>query len=218
MPNLAIEDATSLEKIASLSTQPASTGAQLGEGNPGDEWRVTQVANHPSGATQSLVVGFHVGSPHTYDPQSSGAIVSINGQIDYQTRSDAQMGGGQALWAVAVRQNGTVYRGMGSIATGSPSAVWATHQQLVLTSTEFADVTGAPGNPDFSENGSTIEFGFVTANASGVGGPGRNTEVSYDNWSVTLATQSSVPALNPIGFGLLAVLMAAAGMSSVGRL
>lgn len=202
--------------VHSVDTGGSVTSTQQSGGNPGNHWRVHQIVNIPNPGLQSKIKVFNFDALNTYDPQSQGAITLIDAQLDYQTISDLQMGLGQSISACALRQNGVVYQA-GSQATGNPPASWQTIQQLTLTSTDFVDVTGAPGHPDFSENGSVIEFGFGTSNTSGIGGAGRDTEVAYDNWSVTLVSPAQVPTLSHIGLGLLAILLIAAGLWSHGR-
>ena len=119
-------------------------------------------------------------TPYEHNPACDGPITAIAFSND--RRHQDNTAGGPAL-----RQNETNYRTNINI---TDNADWQTFTgqsrdpQADLTEADFWVVaTDTTNNPDFSAEGTPIQFGYVRAKSGSVGGPW----LSFtDNWSMTL--------------------------------
>jgi hypothetical protein len=167
-------------------------------GDPGAYRQITNtVADAPNPNIEAQVIGFHGNLNALYNPQAMGAITSIN----YSEDAILLLGDGQGQGAsLALLQNGNVYQGPYHI---TPNTAWTNLEDLGVVASDFGEIVpaliGIPGksgvdptqHPDFSANGSLIEFGFIRSNSTEVGGPGYTTIGGIDNWTVTV--NSAVP-------------------------
>jgi hypothetical protein len=162
-----------------IDTGGSAGASQAGGGNPGTCRSVVQ------GTNASTITAFHV-TDAVYDPAADGPLFAIHARLDYRTLADNFMALGQSFHAVALRQDGVVYQSpLGGLASGNPPASWATFSVMDLTAGDFVPTAGGAGSPDFTANGSPIEFGFLTSNNTPPAVQ-RTTEVLYDNWFVEL--------------------------------
>jgi hypothetical protein len=165
-----------------LNLGGTGSGAQFASGgNPGAYRRATNTTASALGqGFANTVYVFHKLTGATYDPSTTGPISSI-------TYSEASMritGGVQAC-GLAIRQGGVVYYGT-LFLNPTTFNVWATTTQTGLVAASFDAAAPGVQNPDFTGSGGPIEFGFVRANSTSVGGAGGTTVGGIDNWSVTV--------------------------------
>jgi hypothetical protein len=169
-------------------------------GNPGSYYQLTITANPgPSGTA-----AFFNNPAFTYTPSSQGAITSVTFSFDLSH----QGGAGLAAFAnLALEQNGHIYAGP---EFDNVSAAWQ-HVGTTLVATDFGQVTSANGqfsldlasNPNFSNTGSNIVFGFTTIFNTPADFHSSATEITgIDNYNAVLHTTAAVP--EPSTLGLLA--------------
>ena len=162
-------------------------------GNPGAFYQVTITANSgPSGTA-----AFFNNSAFTYTPSSQGAINSVTFSLDL-----ANQGGtaGVAFANLALEQNGHIYAGPEYDVT---SATGQTVGSTSLAATDFGQVTaGANGqfsldlasNPNFSDAGSSILFGFTNIfNTPATFHATADEIMGVDNYNLVLHTSAAVP-------------------------
>jgi hypothetical protein len=154
-------------------------------GNPAPSRWVSNTVN-----ADSTVYGFHMRRGATWYPAASGGITSLAFSIDGMPFADAP-GDGMGF-TFALRQGDRNFEVVTSDGVGSTAGVWKTLTYTGLTASNFRTVTGALANPDFTEAGAAIQFGFRTGNSSI--GPGYTRVALFDNWSVTV-TPVVPPAL-----------------------
>jgi hypothetical protein len=109
---------------------------------------------------------------------SEGAIL----WIDYSESSINQSAGSVQYSAPALRQNGKLYTLVpGGKAFTTPDTSWTDHALAHLTQSDFRTLASPTDHPDFSRNGSRIEFGFMREQV----GPGTS-KAGIDNWRLTI--------------------------------
>ena len=165
------------------------SAGQVGSGgNPGSYRSVTNSVN-PAGASASIVHGYHLSPLMTYSFLSSGAIASMDFSFDHSVAGfDVGVG-------LAIQQNGNVFYGGYTIASGTP---WHTLSASGLHSSDFV---GPPGGVlDFSATALPIELGFLTATSNNPFGRGYSATIGIDNFSVNV---TSVPEPATLAVGLL---------------
>jgi hypothetical protein len=180
-------------------------GQQMFGGNPGAFRQITDNITAASGPNSvSAVWSFHGKISATYSPQTQGAIFTLDYSEDSILLFNSDGGTQGELAGIALRQDGQVYVSHGFI---TPEYSWVHHDQRNLTANNFGllrsnQMPAGSGNqvdftqhPDFSVNGTTIEFGFFRANANSPGGGAYTITGGIDNWSVTIP--SGFP--NPLG-------------------
>lgn len=131
-----------------------------------------------------------INSTAIYDPQVQGALASVDFSMDviqFPPVLPGQGPGGTAF-VIALRQNGQLFFGT---PFGNSSTTWRNYTTNGMTAEDF-DIAIVPeerlGNhPDFSANGSPIEFGYGHW-INGFGTPGFRllNEFGVDNWEVTV--------------------------------
>ena len=165
------------------------TAGQVSLGNPDTGRQVT----HDLGDTTAI------GVAHVFNPASvtigTGGMAGLTYQIDFIVQPFAPVGLG-----FLVVQNGRYYISNYLAATQTQ---WTTAVSDTLTESMFGEVNVSLGsvqnmnsNPDFDLVGSTLQFGFFTANS---GGP-IIIQSNYDNFSVSA---EAVP--EPATMALLAI-------------
>ena len=165
-------------------------------GNPG-EFRRAQ--NQPDiGLT---VFGWHFSAQFVYDPAVHGAIDSVSWSVDFQN-----LNSGQSL-ALAIVQDDIRYSpASSSVVTTFLGAGWVNHATSGLVESDF-------GTPDFSKAGSPITFGFVVVNTYDPVAGNISYVVGYDNLGINVVSvPAAVPAMSPIGLGLLVSLLVGAAI------
>ena len=130
-----------------------------------------------SGSDAKLAV-FAINRRALYFPSSDGAIL----WIDYTELSINQSTGSVQYSAPAIRQNGKLYTLVpGGKAFATPDTSWTDHALAHLTQNDFRTLASASDHPDFSRNGSRIEFGFMREQV-GAG----TSKAGIDNWRLTI--------------------------------
>lgn len=190
---------------------------QITGGNPGEFRRISNTVKGKSDdASYSGVWAFHQSLVSTYDPPTSGSILSINYSEDAILFEGT--GDGQATGA-ALLQNGNVYMAIGSwLVTGTDSS-WHSLEALALTAADFylIDDLGRHStmNPDFSATGGLVGFGFYRANSTPTD-IGYSNDGGIDNWMIEVNNAvEGVP--EPATILLMAVGLAGLGFSRHNR-
>ncbi len=156
------------------------------QGNPASSRTITH--NYPGGNPGILVA--HVRQGMSYDPATQGAIASINYSYDLRHYT------GPAIYAVGYSpllvQNGSYYR-LNAVDAVNPNA-WTPFSGTNLTAANFVKICGAAtDHPDFSCQGSRIEFGYATNNSDPVvGRPTQARSSGIDNWSITVVLANTI--------------------------
>jgi hypothetical protein len=147
-------------------------------GQVGAGYRQVNISiNGAASASQLAVFAIH---RQTVTFPSEGAIL----WIDYSESSLNQSTGGGVVQysAPAIRQNGKFYTLVpGGKAFTTPDTSWTDHPLAHLTQNDFRTLASPTDHPDFSRNGSRMEFGFMRLQV----GPGTS-KVGIDNWRLTL--------------------------------
>lgn len=185
---------------ANGSATQATTG-----GNPGAFRDLMHTMPSPSGLWL-----FHRFHASTYDPAVQGAIATL----DY-SEDQRMLGAGVVATRPALLQDGVVYSTPGGIVSG---VSWVTYSEQGLTHLQFANLVPAgdgmsPGtqHPDFSGNGSPIQFGFIRANTH-FGPPSPLVlEHGIDSWTFTCFSETPVPAVSQWGLVTMSILTLVAG-------
>jgi hypothetical protein len=163
-----------------------ASAEQVAEGgHPGAYRRISITLNSTQGsATAGQVAVFSIKPGASYTPSTQGAIRSV----DYSEDSILLVGGGGGQTsAPALRQNGTIYTLVfGGGAFGTPDGAWTAHSITGLEQDDFRTLTSADEHPDFSANGTRIEFGFMRAISTPAGNVGGTRTGGIDNWEVTV--------------------------------
>lgn len=192
-----VSDSTFLDTDWALTqfTTPGggtSTGGQvLVGGNPGAFRNITDALNNaPTPSTASIVLSTSIYTPFTYSPGVSGAIGSLNYSEDAACTAGC-FGAGQST-GPALLQGGNLYISNSGAITG-PALTWSTIPLNGLTAADFALVMVTSTtlydntqHPDFSAGGAPIQFGFLRANGTSVGGGGYTLAAGIDNWQITI--------------------------------
>ncbi len=182
-------------------------------GNPGEYRYILNSVNAISDYT--AIEGFHINNTAIYNPQTQGAISSI----DYSEDAiNFGWGDGHAT-GLALKQNGQfyfTYTYRNFLIT--PALAWKNYQLTSLTETDFINVKNAAiklqttnpiDYPDFSASGSPIEFGFFRGNS---GASSYSLPAGIDNWRVTINHEEAKKVPEPSSvFGLLAAGALGAG-------
>lgn len=179
---------------ATVTFEPRS-----GDGNPDQYLRLLiQMAPNPGGSTGAYALAFNAEA--TYAPAVSGAIEWLDHQWDVRRSPDAD---GSHAATLALVQDGYLYAAFDRRLFPDLSiSGWETQEQLVLVESDFIPYAGwredeQPFNPDFSENGSPITFGYANGVSRGAGDPLTANPppvgIDTDNWQLTIHS-AGVPA------------------------
>ncbi len=162
------------------------------DGNPDACRQIDIDINNAPINMRSGVLSVHVNTSATYDP-------AVDGQIDlvcYSVWGNEGEKGVVARMRVSpvVRQNGALYiTRLGAFVGDSAIDGWTffsdvnTQDQFVeVDPSDSLDGLDLDSHPDFSSDGSSIEFGFAARNNTGISGGGAMRSVRIDNWQLTL--------------------------------
>jgi hypothetical protein len=153
-------------------------------GNPDGHRRMT---NTLTGTTAPTFVQLYVehtftradGSIYEYDPRTEGAIRNLDFIEDRVIAQFLTQG------SLFVRQNGIVY--MSTVGSSIDHTDWQRVEGTGLTAADFPKSVGqpaeAPARPDFSANGTPLQFGFSRATSARF--PITHVH-SIDNWRVSI--------------------------------
>lgn len=165
-------------------------------GNPGAyrQHRLwSETTTTPFGSQFVNIANF---SAFTYDPSSSGALLSFDIGYDIGGIASTFTGAtGVGFFRPYLRQNGLIFSFVGpgpAVADTAPPGVWNSFTHTSTSNLDWADVALSAARPDFSPTGSTIEFGYRTAVTVVCGASAGCTGVSWtsglDNYRVQLTT------------------------------
>lgn len=190
-----------------------ATSSQVSAGgNPGEYLSVSIIGNAPDSSTFAafLVDGA------TYNPATQGAVERIDYREDNRYLSSS-VPARFVFTAPALMQGGQVFAGANlnvSYKRTNESSSWVTSEFDNLTEDNFflvVDGGFGTAQPDFSESGAEIQFGFIRAQSAG-GAPQYTITTGIDNWSLTV-NPSAVPEPSV----LVPLLLGACGCVSVRR-
>lgn len=168
-------DWTSTVLPVSTAGTSSTSGKNTGSGNPAP----SRITSHSFGPGQIQVA--HLNATAFYDPAVQGAITSLSYAYDlihYNPPTGAAFG-----FSIIVFQNNTYYRSLPADAVLSGS--WQAFGKSGLTAESFVKLSGdSPNvNPDFSCQGSKIQFGYLTYNSSN---GAMSLRGGIDNWTVRI--------------------------------
>jgi hypothetical protein len=186
------------EGNASFSATQALSG-----GNPGSYWHVSH-SYGPRTVTSSATISLaHLNSSFTWNPSIQGALNSLSFGFSADVIDDGQSDA--VGLGVVLLQNGTYFTKI----IGSPSQAVSWINYSIIDAIA-ADFTSGMNVPDFSTNGSMINFGFFTANGTALGSA-TNTVTAIDNVSLALDV---TPIPEPTSLICLSAAGAAFALSS----
>jgi hypothetical protein len=183
----------SVDAFEKLNGGSANASQALSGGNPGEYYRIINTVN--SGAVNSAVYGLYLKPTASYTPSTQGAIIS--GSLSIDTQMFAGFGLGEATRTL-LQQDGKLFIRIGSRIDANNVGSWLTQGQT-FEQNDFQLISSATVNssgplftdplihPDFTSTGSTIIFGFSSANST-TGTDGYRIDAGYDNWRITLNT------------------------------
>jgi hypothetical protein len=191
------------------ATAGSSSAVQEATGGNPTHFRRTDIAINPSGTPGNLVVSVSFQNAAIHDPQTQGAVSSVDFQLDARGVEFSHVMG------FAVRQGGNIYLVLLSSGFFFPDSNWQSYQLLGLTESDFGlcgdrfpPLCTGSGTPDFSDSGTPLEFGYYLASSSSESIAG-STQVDTDNWIVTVDAVPRVPTLARPGLVTLTVLLLA---------
>ncbi len=180
-------DWTSIVLPCSTPTSSVTTSQDFGQGNPAAS---RLVVHHYPGGNPGVFVA-HVRKSSSYDPSTQGAITGITYSYDLRHYT------GPEQWGVAysplIVQNGRYYK----LARwdGIYPDSWQRFGGTNVSASDFVNMCGpATDHPDFSCNGSRMDFGFASGNSNpSDGAPMQDRSSGIDNWYMAI-----VPAQNAL--------------------
>ncbi len=188
-------DATFINADWSITTELLNlggsvTGTQVATGGTSGPYRrIDNTLNSAIGfGFSNTVFGFHARAGALFNPATNGPISAI----DY-SESSIRLAAGVQACGVALRQGGVIYYGPGFV-TPSTLNVWVATAQPGLTAASFDAAAPGVQNPDFSNAGGPIQFGFYRSNSTSVGGGGSTLLGGIDDWSVTVHYDGATPS------------------------
>jgi hypothetical protein len=140
----------------------------------------------PPGGT-TAIYAFHRRVGATFDPSAQGVLLAIDWQVDFRMTAPWFPGAAMAF-GPALRQGGIIYYRY----QAKSNTTWETYSATGLTAADFVPY-GGTSHPDFSPLGGPIEFGYFTANGTTDSYAGSINEAGFDNWSMTLSFDETVP-------------------------
>jgi hypothetical protein len=171
----------------STSAGQAATG-----GNPDAYLHVVHTVNAATDpGDNAAIYAFHGFNSAVLDPSVDGAIASVDFFWDMRSFPDV-FGGGQ-FTGPALRQGSNYYVSAGLAEGLGTGQQWRSVSRIGLVAANYGLIQDIleidpAQDPDFSASGAPITFGFFTALAGGLGGPGFSMSGGYDNWRVDVHT------------------------------
>jgi MYXO-CTERM domain-containing protein len=149
--------------------------------------------------TDDILRVAYINRSFTYDPALHGPLASLDFAFDYQFLSLTNFSSPVAFFRPVIRQSGVVYSVASSDVGVLSSDVTFTPAQFAFSSaSNWVDANLSGMMPDFSANGSLIEFGYrftlgIRCNASSC--LDASAQTTLDNFSVTARPElvASVP-------------------------
>lgn len=160
---------------------------EVSGGNPGF---YRKIRNEAGGVFPTVIGGLHKKKGVIFNPQVQGSITAINFSFDRKVITN-DIVGGQPNISLLVIQNNNAYQG-----PTNQNAIpeWNNKTYMNLSATDFNYFSSAsggtytfiPGNhPDFSNTGSSIEFGFISIDTFDFK---TFVEIGIDNFSVSVTS------------------------------
>lgn len=158
-------------------------------GNPGSFLQVDQSGQATSVFSTTILNTFVFNVSQTYDP-SSGAINSLTYSED--SLSVSRNANNAPNGTVVLRQDGIIFIGQTTFIPGTTNTSFTNSVLEDLTASDFGGLVGGTvfptANPDFSNAGSEIEFGFYRV-ATGRGAVFTQDIFGVDNFRIELAIE-----------------------------
>lgn len=177
-------------------------------GNPGSYMNIS-ISNAGSGGLAAFVTN----NAFVYSPSAQGVITSIDYSFDLKAISSSNVGL-LAFANLALMQNGNVY----VYTEQDNSAIsWASFGQTGLRATDFAEIfptvngefsTNSSINPNFTNNGSALEIGFLNNLNTPGGGQPNNESMGLDNFAATINTVPEPGSATLVLLGSLGLFLA----------
>jgi hypothetical protein len=187
------------ETIIAGGTFNATQSIGTGNGGPARHLDITTGAN--VGDTVAIFSRYGNTTATRYEPMLSGAISSIDLQMDVKLFATTLAGVGPEIY-LGIKQGNVVFRSAAGFAV-TPS-VWTEILHIGYTASDFVRVDGGAGSLDFSGTAVPIRFGFVSTQANA--GEAFTTASEYDNFCVYV---QNVPSPGAAGLaGVVGVLAA----------
>ena len=186
------------ETISAAGTFSASQS--IGTGNGGPARRLDITTGAALGNTVALFSRYGNTTATRYEPIVSGAIDSIDLQMDAKLFATTLPGEGPDLY-FGIKQGNVVYRSTAGFDVASN--VWAELLHIGYTASDFIVAAGGPGTPDFSGSAAPIRFGFISIQTNTAAA--FTTESQYDNFCVYV---QNVPAPGAAALAGIAGLVA----------
>lgn len=186
------------ETISNNGTFAVSQSIGTGNGGPARAIDITTGAN--LGDTVAIFNRYGNTTATRYEPIVSGAITSVDLQMDVKLFATSLVGEGPEIY-LGLKQGNVIYR----TAVGfdvTPSA-WTEILRLGYTASDFVRADGAAGTPDFAGSAAPIRFGFVSVQRNN--GTAFTTSSQYDNFCVYV---QNVPAPGAAALAGIAGLVA----------
>jgi hypothetical protein len=177
-------------ELFNFHTGGTASAGQVATGGNLDNFRradhTTNAATDP--ADNAAIYAFHGYTLGVIDPSVDGAIASVDFFWDVRAVEGAGQFSGPAL-----RQGDRFYVSAGLLELIGSDPQWRTVERLNVVESSFGLIRDIleidpASDPDFSASGEPVTFGFFSALAGGLGGPGVTSSAGYDNWRVEIET------------------------------
>ena len=188
------EEAGSEIELFNFHTGGDAIVTQVAEGGNPDAYRriihMTNTATDPGDSAAIYV--FHGFPAATVDPGVDGAITSVDYFWDVRAVDTFSQGG---FFGPALRQGDRYYVSAGTLELVGTDQEWRAVERLGMNAGAFGWIQDIleidpAEDPDFSESGEPIVFGFFSASAGAQGGGETTQSHGYDNWQVVVETES----------------------------
>jgi len=186
------------ETISNNGTFAVSQSIGTGNGGPARAIDITTGAN--LGDTVAIFSRYGNTTATRYEPIVSGAITSVDLQMDVKLFATSLAGEGPEIY-LGLKQGNIIYRA--STGFDVTPSVWTEILHFGYTASDFVRADGAAGTPDFSGSAAPVRFGFVSIQRND--GTAFTTSSQYDNFCVYV---QNVPAPGAAALAGLAGLVA----------
>ena len=150
-------------------------------GNPGAfrQVRLVLAENDSSDSYRGSVV--HLWDAARWDPTVAGELRSLDWGVEIRRIAAGGNGHGFGLAAI---QDGIWY--VADYGFTGTSAIWTGYLSGILSAGDFGAWDGSSNEIDFSQSGSEIQFGYITAQSNPPGSSQQVREMGYDNYRLNL--------------------------------
>ena len=186
------------ETISNNGTFAVSQSIGTGNGGPARAIDITTGA--ALGDTVAIFSRYGNTTATRYEPIVSGAITSVDLQMDVKLFATSLVGEGPEIY-LGLKQGNIIYRT--AVGFDVTPSVWTEILHIGYTASDFVRADGAAGTPDFAGSAAPIRFGFVSVQRND--GTAFTTSSQYDNFCVYV---QNVPAPGAAALAGLAGLVA----------